>query len=129
MTPLRNLRKLPSECWQGTPPRTWADSFAALILLALIAILCLGMTCSVTKEGLTREHALYSAGTNAVATIHTLTPYMPAPLASTTELVLAAASGLLAAWNTAQHRQIKKLKNGNGTGTPLPPSSPGPPRT
>ena len=56
------------------------------------------------------------AGTNIVGTAQTIVPYLPAPAGMAAEVVLGIASALLAAWNTRQHLEIKKLKNGNGNG-------------
>ena len=103
-------------CVKATDRRTLLCIVACaayLLVLTLFVMLC---GCASTPAGLNREQALYRAGTNVVATLHEVVPYLPPPVGGAAEGVLALATAALAAWNTHQHLQIKKLKNGNGHG-------------
>ena len=97
-----------------------------LLMAAALLLLDLGTGCATTPAGLNREQALYQAGTNVVATIREVVPYLPAPAGTAVEGVLALATAALAAWNTHQHLAIKRLKNGNGNGATVPDPAPGP---
>ncbi len=106
--------------WHATSPPMWAASGAcALLVTALVTTAALS-GCSTTERGLTREQALYSFGTNAVASLEKVVPFMPVPVSSTAEIVLAAAAAALGAWNTHQQLAIRKLQNGNGKTKPPP---------
>ncbi len=95
-----------------------------LLCVLFIAALLFGASCATSPAGLSREHALYVAGTNVVGTLQTLVPYMPPPVGSTFEVVLAAATAALAAWNTHQGKRLRRLENGHGNGKTLgPPTS------
>jgi hypothetical protein len=76
--------------------------------------------CATTKAGLSREQQIYRAGTNIVAQVDKVVPYMPVPVSSAAEIALALVSAGLAAWNTHQQVAIRKLKNGNGNGKSPP---------
>jgi hypothetical protein len=107
--------------------------FGCGLYLAVLGTTVVLSGCASTQPGLRREQALYSAGTNVIADIRSVTPYLPAPVGNTVEGVLALATAALAAWNTHLHAQMKTLRNGNGNGTkpssPEGPSAPTPART
>lgn len=115
-------------CWTQCPLR---GRCAMLILsvcvnLALLSLMLAG--CAHTAAGLAREQSLYQASTNAVGSIQTLVPYLPAPIATPAEIVLGLVSAGLAAWNTHQHSAIKKLAKGGSSGLPSSAPAPQPPQ-
>jgi hypothetical protein len=85
-------------------------------LLAVMAITLALSGCATTEQGVAREEVLYRAGTNMVATVQGVVPYLPPPVGSVVEGLLALATAALAAWNTHLHTQVKTLRNGNGNG-------------
>jgi hypothetical protein len=89
-----------------------ACSLYLLVLLAVVA-LC---GCARTEGGLAREQRMYQAGTNFVSGLQAVTPYLPAPVQLPVEALAGAIAAALAAWNLHQQRQIKALRNGNGSG-------------
>ncbi len=90
--------------------------FGCVLCLALLGIALVFSGCASTPQGLQREQAIYSADTNVIASIRSVTPYLPASAGNTVEGVLALATAALAAWNTHLHSQMKTLRNGNGNG-------------
>ena len=113
---MKPISRFLSACYRDTDP-AHRRSIAAMLGLFLVCTLALCVpSCAHTEPGLDREQAMYRAGTNIVGTAQTIVPYLPAPAGMAAEVVLGIASGLLAAWNTRQHLEIKKLKNGNGNG-------------
>ncbi len=90
-----------------------------------VVLMLLRVSCATDQASLERYQAQYQAATNTVAVIHTaVQPYIPAPMNTATEGVFAVVTGLLAALNTWQHRQIAKLKEAqNGTGRTASPAA------
>ena len=121
-------------------PRSLAAS-TTLVLLAfsLGALLLFTVSCARTLEGLQREQAIYRGGTNVVGELTQVAPYLPPPVSSTMQIVLAVASSLLATWNLHQQGELRKLRTANGgSSTPAlqpqplanlvpPPTAPAPP--
>ena len=105
-----------TEHWQCLPGTLRVTTAAVLLVFGLVCLLLFTASCAHTLQGLSREQALYQAGTNAVAQVQSLTPYLPAPAGNAMEIVLAIVSSGLAAWNLHQQAALKKLKNGNGNG-------------
>jgi hypothetical protein len=102
--------------WRDTSwPHRAAIGGCVLLLGAMVTTLALS-GCASTEQGIAREEVLYRAGTNVVATVQAVTPYLPPPVGSVVEGVLALATAALAAWNTHLHSQVKTLRNGNGNG-------------
>ncbi len=102
----------------------WSLPLAMPVMLGVfsvwVVLMLFTVSCATDKASLDRYQAEYKAATNTVAVIHTaVQPYIPAPVSAASEGVFAVVTGLLAAWNTWQHRQIAALKNGqkNGNGT------------
>ncbi len=100
----------------------WSWPLAVPVMLGIfsvwVVLMLFTVSCATDKASLDRYQAEYKAATNTVAVIHTaVQPYIPAPASAASETVFALVTGLLAAWNTWQHRQISQLKNGNGNGT------------
>ena len=95
----------------------------SFILLATAGLLALS-SCASTPQGVQREEALYLTASNAIATGHTIAPYLPAPANSVVEGLLAVGGALLAVWASHLHRSVRNLENG-GT-PPAPPAPPGP---
>jgi hypothetical protein len=89
-------------------------STALLSVLVLATALAISTGCATTKKGVAREQALYQTATNVVGQAETVIHYLPAPASNAGEIALGIATALLTAWNTHQHLQIRKLKNGNG---------------
>ena len=102
--------------YRACSPTTWAATGACALLITSMAITVVASGCATTAPGLSREQALYRAGTNVVASLEKVVPFMPVPVSSTAEVFLALAGAGLAAWNTHQQVAIRKLKNGNGNG-------------
>ncbi len=95
-----------------------------------VVLMLLTVSCSTDRASLEKYQAEYKAATNTLNIVHTaVQPYVPAPINTATEGVFAIVTGLLAAWNTWQHRQIAALQKsqqaGNTADTPAagPPSS------
>ena len=107
--------------WQFLPGTLRVSTAIALLLFGVASLLLFTASCAHTLQGLSREQALYRAGTNAVGQVQSITPYLPAPAGSALEIALAIASSGLAAWNLHQQAALKKLKNGNGNGNGKPP--------
>jgi hypothetical protein len=95
------------------------------LLNVMLLILCLN-GCAVTPQGIQREQRIYQAGTNFIAGLQAVTPYVPQPVQLPLEMIGGALAAALAAWNLHHQRELKKLKNGNGhpNGTPSPPHPP-----
>ena len=103
-------------CYRALPFRNRLAILAcSLYLLVLLAVVAL-CGCARTEGGLAREQRMYQAGTNFVAAAQQVVPYLPMPVQLPTEAILGAVSAALAAWNLHQQRQIKALRNGNGSG-------------
>jgi hypothetical protein len=88
-----------------------ASGFIALVVAGSLV----SASCAHTPDGLAREQALYHTATNAVASAQSITPYVPAPLNSALDGVLAAGAALLALWATHLQRSVKELRNSNGS--------------
>jgi len=116
-----------SVCLRAMGKRKLVGLAACAAGLAVAASVVLVSGCASTPAGLNREQALYQAGTNVVATIREVVPYLPGPAGTGVEAILGLATAALAAWNTHQHVQIKQLKNGNGKAAPAPNPATGPP--
>ncbi len=115
-----------SQCYADTPPANRRATLACILVLLLMAAALAVQSCATSPQGLAREQAIYSAATNTVGTLQTIVPYVPAPVQVPTELILAAVSAALGAWNLHQQKAIKALKNGNGNGKPTSPTHPPP---
>ncbi len=111
----------------------WSWPLAVPVLLGLFSIwvvlMLLAVSCSTDRASLERYQAEYKVATNTLNIVHSaVQPYVPPPVNTATEGVFAIVTGLLAAWNTWQHRQIAQLKNGqknsNGTPATVPPAAP-----
>jgi hypothetical protein len=88
-----------------------------LFVAAVLAAICFASGCATTEGGIEREARIYALATNVVAHAQQIAPSLPAPVNTLAEAVLGAITLGLGAWNTLQHKQIKKLKNGaNGAG-------------
>ena len=59
---------------RATPSRLCRCTAWGLVALGCIAFATTAMTCSHTREGLEREQAIYTTGTNVVSHIQTLVP-------------------------------------------------------
>ena len=81
--------------------------------------------CAHTEAGLQRETQLYLVTSNAVDGLKTISPYVPPPLSSLLEGVLACGGALLALWATHLHRSLNEVRNGKPRGPP--PQGPGTP--
>ncbi len=92
-------------------------------LLCCAGALVLPTGCATTQPALSREQAIYRAGTNVVAQAQTLLPFVPAPVATPVEVVLGIVSAALGAWNLHQQKAIKVLRNGSGNGAGKSPPS------
>ena len=104
-----------SAFFNDSPAKLRRSVALALLALGVLVLIALGAGCASTPTGVAREEAIYAWSTNAVAQARQVIPYIPAPASNVVEFSLGIAAALLAAWNTAQHRAIQKLKNGNGT--------------
>jgi hypothetical protein len=103
-----------------------------LLVFGLSSLLLFTASCAHTMQGLSREQALYRAGTNIVGEVQSVAPYLPAPVGSTVEICLALATSALGAWNLHQQAALRQLKNGNGNGKaamPRPQLAAAPPPT
>ena len=78
--------------WHATSPPMWAASGAYALLVTVVAASAALSGCATTEHGLTREQAIYSFGTSAVASLEKAVPFMPVPVSSAAEIVLAAAT-------------------------------------
>ncbi len=109
-------------------PRSLAASTTfALLAFSLGALVLFSASCAHTLPGLEREQSLYQTGTNVVGQLNQLAPYLPPPVGNTMQIVLAIASSLLATWNLHQQGELRKLRNGHGSGPatlPQPPPAP-----
>jgi ABC-type Co2+ transport system permease subunit len=104
-----------SQFSHASPPKLRRNVALAFLLFAALFLFALVPGCATTERGLSREEAIYTWATNAVATARSVTPFIPAPAGTGVEIGLGLVAAALAAWNTAQQRAIQKLKNGNGT--------------
>lgn len=120
---MKKTRDFLKSVWRDTSWRHRAAIGACALLLAAMAITLALSGCASTEQGLAREEVLYRAGTNVVATVQSVAPYLPAPVGSVVEGVLALATAALAAWNTHLHTQMKSLRNGNGNGAKASPGA------
>jgi hypothetical protein len=82
------------------------------IILATAGVLALS-SCATTPGGIARESSLFTTVTNVASGAYQLVPALPPPERAVFELVLAAATAALAAWNTSLHRRVNQL-DGNG---------------
>lgn len=96
--PIKSL----SACWKQTTPATRRAVLAGSALCVLLAASLILISCASTPQGIRHEQTIYAAGTNTVATLQTLIPYLPAPVATPAEIVLGAISAGLGAWNLHQ---------------------------
>ena len=90
------------------------------IILATAGVLALS-SCAATPSGIARESSLFTTVTNVASGAYQLVPALPQPERAVFELVLAAATASLAAWNTSLHRRVNQL-DGNGGGSNSAPS-------
>jgi hypothetical protein len=113
----------------------WSWPLAVPVMLGIfsvwVVLMLLAVGCQTDRASLEKYQAEYKAATNTLNIVHTaVQPYVPPPVNTATEGVFAIVTGLLAAWNTWQHRQISLLKNGhkngNGTSAGSTPATPGP---
>jgi len=100
----------------GLPTSLRVCTATVLLVFGLTALLLFTASCAHTMQGLSREQALYRAGTNVVGQAQSLAPYLPAPVGNTVEIFLALATSALGAWNLHQQAALRQLKNGNGNG-------------
>ena len=98
------------------PPTLRVCTATVLLAFGLTALLLFTASCAHTMQGLSREQALYRAGTNVVGQAQSIAPYLPAPVGNTLEIFLALATSALGAWNLHQQAALRQLKNGNGNG-------------
>ena len=101
-----------SSIWRETPRRLRVQIVLIGFVASLLALVCLASGCATTAAGLAREERIYGIATNVVAHAQQIAPALPAPINTVTEAVLAVLTAGLGAWNTIQHREIAKLKNG-----------------
>ena len=103
-------------CYRALPVGNRLAILACSVyLLALLGMAAL-CGCARTEGGLAREQGMYQAGTNFVGGLQGVMPYLPAPVQWPVEAVAGALAAALAAWNLHQQKQIKALRNGNGSG-------------
>jgi len=100
---------------------------ASLFIVAVVGGWLCSAGCAHTQAGLQREAQLYLVSSNAVDGLKTITPYVPAPISTVLEGVLACGGALLALWATHLHRSLNEVRNGKLGGSPAP--SPSPPPT
>lgn len=105
-------------CYRETPAPVRVRILVMAVLLGCAAALLLPTGCASTQKGIAREQTYYRAGTNIVAEARSILPFVPAPVATPMEVILGLASAALGAWNMHQQGQLKKLRNGNGNGSP-----------
>src|ERR1035437_1913658 len=101
-----------------------------LLVFGLSSLLLFTASCAYTMQGLSREQALYRAGTNIVGEVQSIAPYLPAPVGSAVEICLALATSALGAWTLHQQAARRQLKTGTGNGRaaqPPPQVPPAPP--
>ncbi len=125
-TEIRNPKAATRHLWSW--PLTVPVMLGVFSVWVVLMLFTLG--CRTDAASLAKYQAEYKAATNTVAEVHALVqPYIPAPMNAASETVFAIVTGLLAAWNTWQHRQITLLKNGksngNGTQPVAAPAAPG----
>jgi hypothetical protein len=70
----------------GLPPSLRVCTATVLLVFGLTALLLFTASCAHTMQGLSREQALYRAGTNVVGQAQSLAPYLPAPVGNTVEI-------------------------------------------
>jgi hypothetical protein len=135
MKPIRALRAIPRACWKGARAEIALTALAAPLALIVFLSLPAMQGCATSPQGLAREQHLYQVGTNVVAGVQAVAPYLPAPVQFPTEIALAAVTAALSAWNIHQQKAISALKNGKSNGSNAPPASqaskpvPAPPTT
>jgi hypothetical protein len=79
----------------GLPPSLRVCTATVLLVFGLTALLLFTASCAHTMQGLSREQALYRAGTNVVGQAQSLAPYLPAPVGNTVEIFLKRVKPLL----------------------------------
>ena len=124
---MRKLLSNVSGFWTESPRRLRvAVIFMACLSLGLLW-LCMLPGCATTSAGIAREQAVYSTATNVVAKLTAAAPAIPAPYGTLATDILFVVSGLLAVWNTWQHKAITSLQNGQAqaaaAATPAAPAS------
>jgi hypothetical protein len=113
---MRNPLQILSGYWTQLPRCLRRATRNAIIGVTLAGGLLAVTSCAHTQAGLTREDAFFRGATNVLARIQTVAPVLPAPVGSAVELFGGVALAALTAWNTSQHKAIRKLQNGNGNG-------------
>ncbi len=83
-----------------------------LCIAAVFAGLLALDSCATSPEAVAHQTHAIDGITNTIAALHTATPYFPPPAGGIVEVLLAAATVGLAAWNTHLHNSVKTLKNG-----------------
>ena len=99
---------------------------ASLFICAALGGWLCSAGCAHTEAGLQRETQLYLVTSNAVDGLKTISPYVPPPLSSLLEGVLACGGALLALWATRLHRSLNEVRNGKPAQS-LPSSAKTPP--
>jgi hypothetical protein len=108
---MKTLRETLTSAYRETEVGMRHSILGMIFCLSAVCVCLLLSACASSKPGLARENAIYAAGTNVVAQVHSLLPYVPAPLATPVELLLGIASAALGAWNLHQQGALKKLRN------------------
>jgi len=104
MKAIRALRAIPRSCWTSSRAEIVLTALAAPLLLIVFLSLPAMQGCATSPTGLAREQHLYQVGTNVVAGLQAVAPYLPAPVQFPTEIALAAVTAALSAWNSTSRR-------------------------
>ena len=126
-TTLAGLRDVASgviDHLEAIPRSLAASTTIVLLAFSLSALALFTVSCAHTLQGLEREQAFYQTSTNVVGHLNQVAPYLPAPVGNSMQIVLAIASSLLATWNLHQQGELRKLRNGNGSGPATLPQPP-----
>ncbi len=96
-------------------------AFGMSLFIAVVMGGLLGLSsCATTPEGMRAEAAALRSLSNSVAGLERTAVHLPPPANSIAEVLLAAATAGLAAWNAHLHRRVLVMQNG-GTSTSPPP--------
>ena len=71
---MKTVIRFLSACYRDTPPSYRRAIAAAALLLLGFALVLSAQGCAHTEPGLSREQAVYRAGTNVVANVQSLVP-------------------------------------------------------
>jgi len=69
--------------------------------------------CASTPAGLNREQGIYRVSTNLVSGLQSIVSFVPAPVATSVEVLFGLASATIGAWNIYQQKSIRQFKNVN----------------